>query len=220
MSVHPRKLRNDCFLTDSDRLTHEAALSTLRRSVSSVAGSERVALKHAAGRVLAEAVTAPRPVPGHDNAAVDGYAFRFQDYDPSSGTTLPVSGRSAAGHPLSTSLQPGTAVRILTGAVMPETMDSVVMQEDVEPLEDKEGLRIFIPSGLKEGANRRRSGEDVATGDVLVPAGQVLRPQDLAAIASAGYGEVVCFARLKVAIIASGDEVLEPGAAFQPGKVL
>src|SRR5688572_18278688 len=125
-----KKLLDDCFVHDKKRLSHGEALAILKQRVAPVAGRETVGLAEAAGRILAEPVVAPRPVPAHTNAAVDGYAFAAADY--AVGKALPVVGRAAAGHPLAHAPAPGTAVRIFTGAAMPRGHDTVVMQEDVQ----------------------------------------------------------------------------------------
>jgi molybdopterin molybdotransferase len=214
------KLIDDCFAHDKKRLRHGEVLAILKRRVAPVAGTETVPLAEAAGRILAEAAVAPRPVPAHTNAAVDGYSFAAADYDAAkAGTELPVDGRAAAGHRLERSPTPGTAARIFTGAVMPEGHDTVVMQEDVEAKTVAGRTVVSIPAGLKRGANVRRAGEDVQAGETLLRPGAVLRPQDLAALASIGLAQVPCFARLKVAIISTGDEVVRPGAALREGQV-
>jgi molybdopterin molybdotransferase len=214
------KLQDDCFVHDGKRLSHAEALAILKQRVATVARSETVPLAEAAGRILAEPAVAPRPVPAHTNAAVDGYAFAAADYDPAAGAALPMAGRAAAGHRLEHAPPPGTAARIFTGAAMPAGHDTAVMQEDVEIATAADGRTVVaIPAGLKRGANVRRAGEDVAAGATLLRPGAVLRPQDLAALASIGLAEVPCFARLKVAILSTGDEVLRPGAAFAEGLV-
>jgi molybdopterin molybdotransferase len=165
--------------------------------------------------VLAAPVTAPRAIPAHDNAAVDGYAFAFADYDPENGSDLPVSARIAAGHPLDGALERGTAARIFTGAVMPGGADTVAMQEDTYD----DGETVNIPPGLKQGANRRKAGEDVRAGQTLLRPGCLLRPQDIAATASMGFAEARCYQRLRVGLFSTGDELLRPGDPFQPGAV-
>ena len=93
-----RKLRDDCFLHDSDRLTHAEALAILRERIATVVDTEELSIDDAQGHVLAEDITAPRDIPAHTNAAVDGYAFAFNDYDAENGSELKVSARAAAGH--------------------------------------------------------------------------------------------------------------------------
>jgi molybdopterin molybdotransferase len=158
-------------------------------------------------------------VPAHTNAAVDGYSFAAVDYDANLGKELPVAGRAAAGHPLERAPAPATAVRIFTGAVVPAGHDTVVMQEDAEARTAGGRGFVFIPPGLKRGANVRKAGEDVAGGETVLEAGKLLRPQDLAALASIGMAEVECFARLRVAIVSTGDEVVRAGADFSEGQV-
>lgn len=208
-----KKLLDDCFLHDGRRMLHADAISLLRARVQPVTGTERVAIAEAAGRVLAEPAVAARPVPAHTNAAVDGYGFACRDYDAGNGTRFPVSARVAAGHPLATTVLPATAVRIFTGAMLPEGIDTVVMQEDCEVATGEGGLEtVAIPGGLKYRANVRTAGEDVAAGSTLFEPGALLRPQDAAALASIGLAEVVCRKRLKVAIVSTGDEVIRAGS--------
>ena len=213
------KLLDDCFGHDKKRLRHGEALAILKQRVAPVVSRETVPLAEAAGRILAEAAVAPRPVPAHTNAAVDGYSFAAADYDAGAGTELPVDGRAAAGHRLERAPAAGSAARIFTGAVMPSGHDTVVMQEDVEARTVDGRPVVSIPAGLKRGANVRRAGEDVDAGETLLRPGAILRPQDLAALASIGMAEIPCFARLKVAIVSTGDEVVRPGTAFSEGLV-
>jgi molybdopterin molybdotransferase len=213
------KLLNDCFGHDRKRLRHGEALAILKQRVAPVAGVERVPLAEAAGRILAEAAVAPRPVPAHTNAAVDGYSFAAADYDPGTGAELPVDGRAAAGHRLERAPAPGTAARTFTGAVMPAGHDTMVLQEDVEVRTIDGRIVVAIPAGLERGTNVRRAGEDVQAGEMLLRAGAILRPQELAALASIGMAEAPCFARLKVAVVSTGDEVVRPGGALAEGQV-
>ncbi len=211
MTTPPRKLLDDCFLHDKDRLRHAEALALLKSRVTPITGTQTVALINSTGRILAETVTAGLPVPAHHNAAVDGYAFSMAELGKTANSTQLVHGRAAAGHPFRGIQLPGTAVRIFTGAVMPDACDTVVMQEDVTFSGAEAAPRVHIPEGLKLGANVRKAGEDVKQGDALFQPGHVLRPQDLAALASVGRAEVACFAPLSVAIVSTGDEVVRAG---------
>ncbi len=214
-----RKLRDDCFLHDSERLTHAEAVAILRAAIAPVTGVEQVRVDEAPGRILAEDVIAPRDIPAHTNAAVDGYAFAFADYDAGKGGTFVVSARAAAGHALSDPIEKGSAARIFTGAALPGGMDSVVMQEDTET-ETREGqILVTIPGGLKKSANRRMAGEDVKKGAVMLGARCRLRPQDAAAAAAAGHGALACYKRPRVAVFSSGDEIVRPGEPLGPGQV-
>ena len=220
-----RKLLDDCFLHDKDRLTHHQAIDLLRNRISPITGTEKIALQDAVGRVIASPIKTENPIPGFDNAAVDGYAFAHTDYDMEKGSIFQISGRAAAGHPLKSPPSPGTAIRIFTGAVVPPEFDTIVMQEDTELIGNGEtdgnsaDARISIPPGLKPGANRRRAGEDVKKSEKIFEPNHRIRPQDLAAIASAGNGEVNCFKRLMVAIFSTGDEIIRPGTPIETGQV-
>lgn len=213
-----RKLLDDCFLHDKDRLRHDEALAILRERLTPVTTPQSVPLAKAVGRVCAEPVTAPRQVPAADNSAVDGYAFAHADYE-ATGGFFPITARIAAGHPNDGPLPVGGAARIFTGALMPPRADTVAMQEDCETHEQDGQDFVIVPPGLKSGANRRKAGEDLMAGDVLVEAGTILRPQEIGAIASTGAGAVSCFAPLKVAVLSTGDEILEAGETFRPGCV-
>ena len=180
-----RKLLDDCFLHDSERLTHAEAIAILRERIAPVTGVEQVPVDAASGRVLAADVIAPRDIPAHTNSAVDGYAFAFADYDADMGSTFTVSARAAAGHAASDSIEQGTAARIFTGAALPDVLDSVVMQEDTD-CETRDGqIRVAIPGGLRQGTNRRLAGEDVKKGAAILTAGCRLRPQEAACAAAA-----------------------------------
>lgn len=208
------KLIDDCFrqdARDTARLSHTEAIDALKQAVSTVAGIEPVPLWQASGLTCAETVRATLPIPGHTNAAVDGYAFAHSSYsshpDPSA---FPVTGRAAAGTPFDGVAGPGEAIRIFTGAVLPEGCDTVVMQEDcqVAPADQGAARQVIVPAGLKAGANVRQAGEDVTVGDVLVTAGQRLRPQDIGALASSGRARVSCYRPVRVGIASTGDEIV------------
>jgi molybdopterin molybdotransferase len=204
-------LIDDCFKPADPRMRHGEAIALLKSRLSVIAQPEKVLLGQAAGRVTAHAIACGVPIPMHTNAAVDGYAFASSDYDRTGGAMLSLAGRAAAGHPLSAPPQSGSAARILTGAVMPAGLDTVVMQEDVELIAQGTISTVKIPPGLKPGANVRKAGEDIAKGSQVLAQGHILRPQDLAALASLGQPAVTCYTKLKVAIVSTGDEVIPVG---------
>ena len=209
------QLRDDCFAHSGELMTTAAALELMAQRVTPVAETETVALGQCLDRVLAEDRVAGLSVPPHDNSAVDGYAVRHDDLEQQGETRLEVRGRAAAGHPLGRALGPREAVRIFTGAMMPEGSDTVFMQEDV----DLEGDWVVLPPGLKRGANRRLEGEDVAAGTTILRRGQRLRPQDIGLASSVGWTELEVFRALKVAVFSTGDELCEPGDGLRPGAI-
>jgi len=210
------QLSNDCFAGDGALMRLDPALEILAQRVGPVAETERVALRAAAGLVLAEDVVAGRDVPPHDNSAVDGYAVLHDDLEAEGETCLPVGGRTAAGHPLGRAARRGEAIRIFTGAPMPEGMDTVFMQEDCR--EEADGKAV-LPPGLKQGANRRKRGEDIARGSIILHRGQRLRPQDVGLAASVGCSELLVHRRLRAAVFSTGDEIREPGSEAPAGCV-
>jgi molybdopterin molybdotransferase len=202
------QLTDDCFAFSGSLLPLEDMERLIVERVAPVAETERVPLHGARGRVVAAAVKAPVDLPLFDNSAVDGYAVRHADLDSGGDTKLAVSGRLTAGANTSMAIKPGEAIRIFTGAAMPKGADTVFMQEDVTV----DGDRVIVPEGLKLGANRRLTGEDVPAGQVVLPAGMVLEPQHVALAAALGMTDIEVRRRLKVAIFSTGDEVIEPGA--------
>jgi molybdopterin molybdotransferase len=209
-----RRLLDDCFLHDKDRMRHEDVVATLLDRLNCTCAEETVALRAANHRVAAEDIVAPRPVPLHENAAVDGFAFDHASYVAHAGRLRQVV-RLAAGDTDEARLEDGQCARIFTGAVMPLGADTVAMQEDCT-VEDGQ---VLIPEGLKKGANCRHAGEDVKQGAVVVEAGQVLRPQDVAALASLGLPDIKVRKPLRVAIVSTGNEIIEPGEKIVHGQV-
>jgi molybdopterin molybdotransferase len=210
-----RALIDDCFAHHPERLTAAEALDLLKARVTPVVERETVPLAEAHGRILAEPVISPRDAPAFDNLAVDGFAFAHADLAPAGPTRLILlKGRAAAGHPFAGRLPRGAALRVLTGAPMPEGADCALMQEDVEV----EGDAVVIPPGVKAGANRRRAGEDVRAGQVALQPGIRLRPQDVGVAATFGRDRLEVFRRLDVALVSTGDELREPGAPLGPGE--
>jgi molybdopterin molybdotransferase len=189
-------------LIDAD----EAAAIVLEHTP--VLGIERVALARCVGRVLAENLVAPASLPAFPASAVDGYAVRSAD----AGKSLPVSGESAAGRPFDGKLAPGRAVRILTGGVLPDGADCVVMVEDVE----ERGEVVTVPASLKAGANFHTPGADLREGEQVLVAGEQLGPAELGLAAALGFPRLPVFRRPRVALMSTGDELVEVGE--KPGR--
>lgn len=212
----PPPLRNDCFALPPgvDWTPVDDALAMLRTRLGPVTGTETATLEHAAGRVLAADVIAPRANPPQANSAVDGYGFAGPAGE--GVQVLPLArGRAAAGVPFAGAVPPGHALRILTGAALPDGVDTVVLEEDV-----RAGAgQIVFHGPLRAGANARKAGEDVQAGDVILRAGRVLTPADLALLAATGCAWVALRERLRVAVVSTGDELVEPGQAAGPGQI-
>ncbi|WP_295992056.1 gephyrin-like molybdotransferase Glp [Rugamonas sp.] len=178
---------------------------------------ERVALRSALDRVLAEDIVSPICVPAHDNSAMDGYALRAADLAADAPTTLRIAGVVYAGRPVETALAPGDCMRIMTGGVMPAGADCVLPQE----LATAVGATsvTIAPGLLRAGDNRRLRGEDLHTGSPALAKGRIVRPADLGLLASLGIAEVAVRRRLRVAFFSTGDELRSVGDALDPGCV-
>ena len=201
---------------DPHALPADVATALLARLAEPVAGVERVGLLDALGRVLAEDVVSPVSVPPHDNAAMDGYAFDGAQLQPGQPLRLRVAGAALAGAPWHGRAAPGECVRIMTGAVMPAGLDTVVPQELVQT----EGDTITVPPGtVRPGDNRRRAGEDLRAGQPALHKGERLAPAALGLLASLGLAEVPVMRRLRVAVFSTGDEILAPGQPPREGAV-
>lgn len=177
-------------------------------------GAERLPLDETLDRILARDLVAPVSVPAWDNSAMDGYALRAADVAADGGTELAVSQRIPAGVGPAP-LRAGTAARIFTGAPVPEGADTVVMQEDCT----ETGDRVRVDRFPGAGANIRATGEDIRAGDVVISAGRRLRPQDLGLAASVGADALEVGRRLRVAVLATGDELVPPGRPLPPGGI-
>lgn len=209
------QLSDDCFAFGGELMRADEALAILAQRIAPVASLQLVALKAARGRILAKDVVAARNVPPHDNTAVDGYAVNFEDLSADGETRLHVNGRVAAGQDLGRAVPRGEAVRVFTGAPMPDGVDTCFMQEDCRV----DGAFVVLPPGIKRGANRRKTGEDIKAGATILSAGKRLRPQDVGLAASIGATTLDVYRPLRVAIFSTGDELREPGEATPPGAV-
>ncbi|MGF1649380.1 MAG: gephyrin-like molybdotransferase Glp [Hyphomicrobiaceae bacterium] len=228
------RLIDDCFRPDDPSralISHQEAIDRLRSRLAPVAAADVLPTEHALGRILAADMIAPFPVPAVDNSAVDGFAVGREHAPavPADGITTVrhVVGVAKAGHPFERALEPGEAVRILTGAPVPEGTEAVVMREDTAVTSsagiDGGPATVSWARGHKPGANIRRAGEDVAQGTTLFPRGHIIRPQDIAALATIGIDRYPCYRPLRVAIVSTGDELVPPASAQpkppRPGHV-
>ena len=202
-----------CTPTLDGLLSFETAVDRLVGAAQPIADHELVDLRDALGRVLSRPVVSAIDVPGWDYSAMDGYAVRAADCA-SAGARLPVSQRLPAGV-AGSELAAGTAARIFTGAPIPPGADAVVMQEACEAGDD--GVR--IDATVEAGANIRRRGEDITAGSEVIAAGTRLDPQHLGLAAAVGVARLQVCRRPRVAVFASGDELLMPGEPLAPGKI-
>ncbi len=209
------QLSDDCFAFGGRLMTTAEALTLLGERTELVVESARMTLPNAVGRILAEDIVAASNVPPHDNSAVDGYAVYFNDLEADLETRLPVTGRVTAGHPLGRNAQTGEAIRIFTGAMMPQGPDTILMQEDCSEEDDE----VIVTPGIKRGANLRRAGEDIGRGDTVLRRGRRLRPQDVGLAASIGRTRLQVYSPLQVAVFSTGDELRKPGARLPAGCI-
>ncbi len=207
------QLSDDCFAFGGPMMSVDEAVSIIAARVTAVQDIETVSLTAADGRILAKEISAPLPLPPFTNSAVDGYAVRSGDLaqveEQQQEQALPVAGRVQAGASAQGPVEPGHAVRIFTGAPMPQGADTVFMQEDVR----LDQGRVVLPAGLKPGANVRVAGEDIPAGHSALAAGQRLRPQDVALAAAFGLTHVEVRRRIRVAVFSTGNELVSPGAS-------
>jgi len=215
--LRPPPLRDDCFALPAgvNWTPVDDALAMLRERLRPVVGRERLPLGAARGRVLAAPVVARRANPPQANSAVDGYGFAHAALPPGDPVLPLLAGRAAAGAPFAGSVPAGHSLRILTGATLPEGVDTVILQEDVRAGDG----RIAFRGGLRRGANTRKAGEDVAAGATVLTPGRVLTPADLALCAAVGVAAIEVRERLTVAVISTGDELVEPGQEAAPGRI-
>src|SRR5882724_2587098 len=202
------QLSDDCFAFGGPMMSVDEAVGIIAARVTPVRETETVALVDADGRVLADDVAAPLPLPPFTNSAVDGYAVAASDIPRGQEQAFPIAGRVQAGA-AGPAANPGHAVRIFTGAPMPQGADTVFMQEDVR----LDRGRVVVPMGLKPGANVRMAGEDIPAGHSALAAGQRLRPQDVALVAAFGLTHVEVRRRIRVAVFSTGNELVSPGAS-------
>lgn len=200
---------------DPNSMPVAQARKYIREFLEPVTTVEVLPIRNTLGRVLAEDILSPCNVPNHDNSAMDGYAFNADDLNSSGETSLNIIGTAFAGKAFDGRIGKGQCVRIMTGAVMPQGADTVVVQERVQA----DGEHIRFTDGPKRGMNMRYAGEDLQQGQVVLPAGHLMRAADLGLIASLGLGELKVYRKLRVAFFSTGDELASIGQALEAGQV-
>lgn len=215
----PPRLRDDCFAMPQgvQWVPVDDALSRLRAVLVPLTEVETLPTAQAGGHVLAADATARRANPPRANSAVDGYGFAHASLAGPGPYTLPlVAGRAAAGQPFAGVVPAGQAIRILTGAILPNGVDCVVLEEDCAT----DATRVAFDGPVKPRANTRRAGEDVAAGAQALPAGRVLGAPDLALLSALGVGQVQVFRPLRVGVLSTGDEIVgEPSVPAAPHQI-
>lgn len=200
---------------DPESLSVERARQLIIDTLPAVTGHERLPVHQALDRVLAADVIAPFNVPAHDNSAMDGWAVRHADLADTGETRLKNVGTAFAGRPCAVKVGAGETARIMTGAALPDGVDTVVVQEVVRV----DGDAVIIPPGQRRDQHIRRAGEDLKAGSPALTAGKQLRPAELGIIASLGLAEVSLRRRVRVALFSTGDELCSVGTPLFPGAV-
>ena len=180
-----------------------------------VRGTERLALRAALERVLAEDVVSPVDVPAHTNSAMDGYALRAADLSEDGTTELALIGTTLAGHPFTGRVGEGQCVRVMTGSPLPDGADTVVMQEQV----DAGASAVRVAEDHQRGDNVRLAGEDLRRGAIVLKSGARIHPPALGLLASIGRAEVTVHRRPRVAFFSTGDELRSVGQPLAPGQI-
>lgn len=214
----PPRLRNDCFAMPQgvDWVPVDTALSLLRDRLHPVTEVEEIPVARAAGRVLATPAVARRSNPPRPNAAVDGFGFAHAATGAGVQRLPLLPGRAAAGRPFPGTVPHGAALRILTGAILPEGVDTVVLDEDCAT----DGQTVAFDGPVKRGINTRRAGEDMAEGATALPAGRALTPPDLALLSALGIPRVEVHRPLRVAVLSTGDELVgDPAREAAPHQI-
>ncbi|HUQ29242.1 MAG TPA: gephyrin-like molybdotransferase Glp [Usitatibacter sp.] len=200
---------------DPNSMPVAKARAFIHQFLAPIEGTVRVPIRSSLGRVLAEDVLTPVDVPAHRNSAMDGWAMRGADLSGDAEVTLDEIGASFAGKPFGGRVAKGQCVRIMTGGVVPEGADTVVMQERAKA----NGKSITFAAGAKTGQNVREAGEDLKRGSVALRKGRIVRPAELGLIASLGIGEVAVHRALRVAFFSTGDELKSIGTTLGEGEI-
>src|SRR5688572_8243449 len=200
---------------DPNSMPVAKARAFIHQFLAPIEATLRVPVRAALGRILAEDVLSPVDVPAHRNSAMDGWAMRGADLRADGESTLTEIGASFAGKPFAGRVGAGQCVRIMTGGVVPEGADTVVMQERAKA----NGKSVAFAAGQKTGQNVREAGEDLKRGSIALKRGRVVRPAELGLVASLGVGEVGVYRPLRVAFFSTGDELKSVGTALGEGEI-
>lgn len=196
---------------DPNAMSVSQARTFIQQYLTPVEKLESVSIMQSLGRVLANSINSPCNVPNHSNSAMDGFAFKLQD----ASAPLSIIGTALAGRPFTGQLNEGECVKIMTGAVIPDGADTVVMQEHTR----SDGQQLWIDNLPKLGSNIRLAGEDLMQGQLVLQQGHLMQPADLGLLASLGIAEVNVYRKLKVAFFSTGDELSSVGTPLKSGQI-
>ncbi len=212
----PKHQPNCADGSDILSLSPDLARAKILDAVTPITESARLDIRQALGRTLAHPVRSQINVPAHPNSAMDGYAVRFDDLDKRATVTLTLAGHAFAGRPFAGTLLPGQCARIMTGGVMPNGSDTVVIQEQVE----REGDEVRIEGARhRYGQNVRQAGEDIAAGTIAIAGGTRLMPAHIGLLASLGIAQAEVLRQIKACIFSTGDELRPIGAPLDTGEI-
>lgn len=200
---------------DAAALDITEALEFILNTVQKVRGFEKLSIRHALDRVLAEDIISPLNVPAYPNSAMDGYALSAADLPPTGERTLKIIGTAWAGRPFSGAINSGDCARIMTGAKIPEGADTVIMQEQVTV----QGEKVKIGAGHKKAQHVRKTGEDLSQGQTVLTAGKTIGPAELGLLASLGISEIKVWRRPRIAFFSPGDELRPVGEILAEGEI-
>ncbi len=196
---------------DPSAMSVEQARSYIKQFLAPISETETLPVRELLGRTIAENIISPCHVPNHNNSAMDGYAYQFSE----GVKIIKIIGTAFAGKPFVGKINAGECIKIMTGAVVPEDVDTVVMQEKTVKKSDC----ITLLDTPKQGANVRLAGEDLHLGQTVLSKGHVIQPADLGLIASLGVSKVSCYRKLKVAFFSTGDELISVGKPLKEGEI-
>jgi molybdopterin molybdotransferase len=196
---------------DPNAMSVSQAKAFIQQFLSPVEATETITIRESLGRVLSKDIISPCNVPNHDNSAMDGFAYKFEDAN----KPLKIIGTAFAGKPYAGNIQSSECIKIMTGAVIPAGADTVVMQERTTTIDNM----LTITEMPQKGANIRLAGEDLSLGQTVLAKGHLVRPADLGLIASLGQGEVEVYRKLKVAFFSTGDELVGVGQPLEEGQI-
>lgn len=196
---------------DPNAMSVSQAKAFIQQFLSPVEATETITTRESLGRVLSKDIISSCNVPNHNNSAMDGFAYKFEDAN----KPLNIIGTALAGSPYGGNIQSGECIKIMTGAVIPTGADTVVMQERTTTIDNT----LTITETPQKGANIRLAGEDLSLGQTVLAKGHLMRPADLGLIASLGQGEVEVYRKLKVAFFSTGDELVGVGQPLEEGQI-